>query len=326
MESAKDFLISTMKVVCDSLTTEGGGQDRDGKAETELTLISLDQSARKSNTGPYPHLSSSWKDICGPSSTFESKIREQYDSLTKDISLFKTLLESTQEREAIKLKAEWKRQFAGDRQKLSSMIWLLAETSYIYLRRAKLLYHATGLISFDNWIKSARASNLGLDLCRHLPFSHLEFQLQNLVKLHSLYGIALANLGRFFEANRHLNEAQALLSKTPSATGADFAIVNLRRAEARLTECYWVRMFLAEQTATPSVPLTLCEQGRLKSDVLSRHLGPIASYVWSMAIRCMKVGPRRASIERFVIRQRQRASSLCLRRSLSVFANQVSLD
>jgi hypothetical protein len=59
-----------------------------------------------------------------------------------------------------------------------------------------------------------------------------------------VYSIALANLGRFFEANRHLSEAQAILSKMASSQPQDYAILCIRRAEVRLTECLWIAAFL----------------------------------------------------------------------------------
>lgn len=280
LRTAQKLLIKTMKVVCDSFTTEGGGKKREGKADTELSLISQDPTSFNHPEGSSPRLSSSWEVICGNESDFVDKIESQFIRITPQLNIFGDLTTLNNDFAAIKAKSDWKMLHAGDRQTLSNMIWLLGETSYVFLRRAKLMYHATGKISFDCWIKSARACNLGLDLCRHLPFSHLDFHLQSLVKLHSLYAISLANLGRFFEANRHLNEAQALLSKTPSATAADFAIVNLRRAEVRLTECYWIRMFLVETSlqknatsAQPDITFELRSHGILTSEILQRHFG-----------------------------------------------------
>lgn len=273
LRAAQKLLIKTMKVVCDSFTTEGGGKKREGKAETELSLISQEPTSSSRPDGDSPCLSSSWDVICSNERDFVDKIKSQFSRITPQSNIFNDLTTLNDEFGAIKAKSEWKMNYAGNRQTLSNMIWLLAETSYIFLRRAKLLYHASGKISFDYWIKSARACNLGLDLCRHLPFSHLDFHLQSLVKLHSLYAISLANLGRFFEANRHLNEAQALLSKTPSATAADFAIVNLRRAEVRLTECYWIRLFLVESSSQPDLTIKLQAHGVLKSETLQRHFG-----------------------------------------------------
>lgn len=273
MRRAQKLLIKTMKAVCDSFTTEGGGKKREGKAETELSLMSQDSPSSIRPAGDFPCLSSSWEVICSKKDLFENEIKAQFGSITPQLNIFDALTQLNDEFGAIAAKSKWKMHYAGNRQTLSNMIWLLAETSYVFLRRAKLQYHATGEISFDRWVKSARASNLGLDLCRHLPFSHLEFHLQSLVKLHSLYAISLANLGRFFEANRHLNEAQALLSKTPGASAADFAIVNLRRAEVRLTECYWIRMFLVEKSSQPDITLELQAHGVLKSEMLQRHFG-----------------------------------------------------
>lgn len=61
-------------------------------------------------------------------------------------------------------------------------------------------------------------------------------------KLHTIYGLALANLDRFYEAHRHLNEATGILSKSGSPADATASgIVRLRRAEVFLTEASRLR-------------------------------------------------------------------------------------
>jgi hypothetical protein len=72
----------------------------------------------------------------------------------------------------------------------------------------------------------------------------IDFEVHSKIKMHSIYAVGLANLGRFFEANRHLNEAQALVSKSGDGKQLDVGIIALRRAEIRLTECYWISKFL----------------------------------------------------------------------------------
>ena len=241
-----------------------------------MRLYSFNHYDKREEDHERPKLPSGWECVCAEEVVFEKTIKNEFKDLTSDISLYTALTLDSADRKVVELKASWRTQYAGDRSKLSKMVWLLVETSYLYLRRAKLYYHATGRIAFEQLRRSARASNMGIELCRHLPFPQMDFQLQSLVKLHSLYGLALANLGRFFEANRYLNEAQALLSKTPGASGADFAIVSLRRAEARLTECYWIRLFLAQAGAGTTEELTLRANGVLQSDLLTNHFGPIS--------------------------------------------------
>ncbi len=60
---------------------------------------------------------------------------------------------------------------------------------------------------------------------------------------HSLW-VSLANLGRFFESSRHFIEAQAILSKMPDRSPTELAIIQLRKAEAVITEAFWTRLFI----------------------------------------------------------------------------------
>lgn len=141
-------------------------------------------------------------------------------------------------------KANWKEKYAGDTRQVCSMITRLFESAFVSLRRAKLHYHAEGSVDRMAWVRATIFSNLGVDFCKHLPPSELSFDMDMRVKLHTVYSIALANLGRFFEANRHLSEAQAILSKMASSQPQDYAILCIRRAEVRLTECLWIAAFL----------------------------------------------------------------------------------
>ncbi|MEM9703547.1 MAG: hypothetical protein AAF907_14005, partial [Planctomycetota bacterium] len=88
------------------------------------------------------------------------------------------------------------------------------------------------------------ACNVGEDLCKRLPPALLDFECRSLVKLNALYALALANLGRFYEAHRRLNDAHATLSAAPNVSPADHAAVRLRRAECLLTECVWLELVL----------------------------------------------------------------------------------
>src|SRR5690606_12254500 len=103
---------------------------------------------------------------------------------------------------------------------LHDMIWLLGEVAFVLLRRAKLEFHGNGEFSRHNWLRSNLCCNLALDLCGDLPSWLLDFDIESMIKLHSIYSVGLANLGRFHEADRHLNEAQALLGKSRQNTTA----------------------------------------------------------------------------------------------------------
>ncbi|MCA8993159.1 MAG: SIR2 family protein [Planctomycetaceae bacterium] len=146
-----------------------------------------------------------------------------------------------------KQKGKWKGRYDDDPKVLHDTVWLLGEFAYLMLRRAKLVFHAEQKVEPSFWLASTIACNLGIDFCRHLPTWLSEYDLYTRVKLQTVYGVSLANLGRFFESARHLNEAQAILSKVPGASRADLAILMLRRSEALLTECEWTAM-IAEGT------------------------------------------------------------------------------
>lgn len=129
---------------------------------------------------------------------------------------------------------------------LHNIVWVLGETAFVLLRRAKLQYHASkdGDIPHGTWLSSTICCSLAIDLCKHLPPWLLDFEIRSKVKLHCLYAVGLANNGRFYEATRHLNDAQALQSKLATVSKKDLAIVSLRRAEVKLTECHWIGRFL----------------------------------------------------------------------------------
>ncbi len=139
-------------------------------------------------------------------------------------------------------KANWKA--GATTSQIQNLIWFLGEASFVVLRRAKLQFHSTGFIDNRSWLISTLCCNLGIDLCKHLPAWNLEYEINSKIKMHSIYSVGLANLGRFFEANRHLNEAQGLLSKWQHGTPEDQAIISIRRAEVKLTECFWISRLL----------------------------------------------------------------------------------
>jgi hypothetical protein len=139
-------------------------------------------------------------------------------------------------------KAKWKlNAFTEDKHRF---IWFLGEAAYLLLRRAKLHYHAKGVVDKSNWVLSTVCCNLGIDLCKHLPPWELDYEVSAKAKMHRIYAIGLANLGRFHEANRHLCEAQGLVSKWSHGTSVEHAMISIRRAEVKLTECHWIALLL----------------------------------------------------------------------------------
>jgi hypothetical protein len=139
-------------------------------------------------------------------------------------------------------KAKWKLKASPYDQ--HRFIWFLGEAAYLLLRRAKLYYHATGVVDKSNWVLSTVCCNLGIDLCKHLPPWELDYEISVKSKMHRIYSIGLANLGRFYEANRHLCEAQGLVSKWSHGTSVEHAMISIRRAEVKLTECHWIASLL----------------------------------------------------------------------------------
>ena len=144
---------------------------------------------------------------------------------------------------------------------------IVSELAYASLQRSKLVFHMkrvsenkrplwiSNLIGQDtslsntpvfstefreltaSWVQTTILCNHGLRILRKLdPSQHVEgFRMQ--IKLHTLYGVALANIDRFSEAHRHINEAMALGSKVASSLDeVEVGIVRLRRAEIYMTE------------------------------------------------------------------------------------------
>jgi hypothetical protein len=85
-------------------------------------------------------------------------------------------------------------------------------------------------------------SRIILTACSFCPPVLFEFEMSQRVEVLGHHGLALAHLGRFFEAHRRLNEAAALRSKLERKTDIiDLAILRLRRAEVHLLEANQVK-------------------------------------------------------------------------------------
>jgi len=121
---------------------------------------------------------------------------------------------------------------------LKELVQFLGELAYLYVKRAKVEFHGTGVHKRVRWVQVCVICARAIEICRSLPpdDGRLHDELMLLCKLHTLYGLALANLDRFWESNRHLSYASAILSKSPGEfEDAELAVIRLRRAEAYLT-------------------------------------------------------------------------------------------
>jgi hypothetical protein len=171
-----------------------------------------------------------------------SKLKPVYDAIQE-------IVKSKGERSTVDMlgqqKGTWKAEWAGDVRAVHDAVELLRDHAYLLLRRAKLKYHALGEVAFKEWTEATVSCNLGIDLCRHFPPWLLRCDLRQRIDLHALYGVGLANMGRFSESNRHFNEAQAILSKLPGASPAELAVIMIRRAESLLTEGEWISAILS---------------------------------------------------------------------------------
>jgi hypothetical protein len=186
-----------------------------------------------------------WKQIGASEMEFEECIKTLFNNYNADLSVIwksiddycKGKTDNNSLGETKSLVREKLRTF-DDYQKC---IWLLTEIAYLYLRRGKASYHAKGMINTETWLKATLYCNLGLDFCRHVSPSSFNFEMMYKTKLQGIYGVSLANLGRFQEANRHLIDAQSICNSSPSTTPLDLAIIKIRMAELSLTKCFWLK-------------------------------------------------------------------------------------
>jgi len=85
--------------------------------------------------------------------------------------------------------------------------------------------------------KACALCSLTFDLCLQIHPALFNADMRLRIRSTTLYGIAVARLGHFFEAQRRFNEAHALFWKSQSVlVPHETAIIELRRAEAHLIE------------------------------------------------------------------------------------------
>jgi hypothetical protein len=234
------------KALGEAVALEGGKSERSTTtwSAPECIVMRLFEKGDQSPTASVAHGIDAIR--VGDDTKFWDSLEQQVAS--QDKTLWNKLVDAGQGRIELdqfgSVKATWKTK--ANTTDLQTSIWFLGEAAYVLLRRAKLKFHANGRIDSTTWLVSTVCCNLGIDLCKHLPAWNLEYEVSSKIKMHSIYAVGLANLGRFYEANRHLNEAQGLLSKWQRGTSVDHAVISIRRAEVKLTECFWISCLLGQ--------------------------------------------------------------------------------
>lgn len=121
------------------------------------------------------------------------------------------------------------------------------ELAFVFMKRAKLQRLHEQLAKTDVKFSERKSTRsfvlceaicyLGLRLVREIHPAYLEFGIHAQVRLLTLNGLALCYLHRFYEGNRKLREADAIISKAGHfADKVNHGIVYLRQAESLLVE------------------------------------------------------------------------------------------
>jgi len=131
--------------------------------------------------------------------------------------------------------------FGFDNSALIFLVELLSDYAYLIVKRAKMEIAAGRddqsqiLGNRKRWLQATIYCLLALKFCKHLHPAYLPRERKQQIKLHTLYGLALAHLGRPLEATRRFNEASAILSKeTRTPDEVETAIIRIRRVTASL--------------------------------------------------------------------------------------------
>ena len=157
-----------------------------------------------------------------------------------------------------KLKAwrgRWYSNHANEDKNVLMLVELLAEFAYLHLLRAEMEMHGESEngqagSQFVRWLQTTVICFTGIDLAKHIHASLTNGEILLKCKLHTIYGLALARLDRFYEAHRHLNESIALLSKASNSLDPiELGIIRLRRAEVYLIESVRIGQLLNLETA-----------------------------------------------------------------------------
>ncbi|MBL9167624.1 MAG: SIR2 family protein [Verrucomicrobiales bacterium] len=149
---------------------------------------------------------------------------------------------------------------AGVCELLPPLISALDKLAYQHVRRAKILDFVqtlklsekpedhtiflipSSLAGREVWKELTILTRIISDLCDLCPPSLIEFERSLRSEGLCLLALALARLGRFHQAYRRLNEAEALLSKLPrKQEGGEIAIIELRRGEVHLQQALMIQ-------------------------------------------------------------------------------------
>jgi hypothetical protein len=158
----------------------------------------------------------------------------------------------------------WTALNSSNQAKLQTAIQLLTDYAYLLIKRGKIEGHAaknststlqTTAVS-TRYLQACVTCSEALRLCPLLSPAFVDFEISQKIKAQTLYSLSLGYLGRYFEAHRHLSEAQALLSKrSPAADPLALAIIEIRRAEIYLHQAQSYKLILVDksQSAGPLI-------------------------------------------------------------------------
>ena len=252
---ALDVFIKTLDSLSEAIVLAGRSGGRKNTYVTNLHHWRGRKTKKSNPEEEYADLSveHDWKILGNESNKeFESEIRKHFGKLGSEFVAIPECIDEYVfgDSSVSKLglvKGKVRRQI-GSSEQYQKLVWLITEIAYLHLRRGKANYHAKKVINWSDWLKCSLYCDLGIDFCKHVAEDAYHFELTYKAKLQGLYGIALANLGRFDEANRHLIDAQSLVRASGTTTRLDHAIIKCRMAELKLTQCFWMKRILESKS------------------------------------------------------------------------------
>lgn len=161
--------------------------------------------------------------------------------------------------ELVSLKQKWVIQLADNYMAIHALSMALNEYAYALVRRAKLeprLDDVPKALTLANisqpqsarvlWVGVCGVCWMGQDLLKNLHPDYREQEMSLRFKFLTYYGLALANLGRFYEAQRRFNEATAFTAYSSDYDdNVNLSILRLRRSEAHILTAKKIDKYIA---------------------------------------------------------------------------------